>query len=65
MDENNKPEVAENKIQKYWEPIWELIKIALIALIIVVPIRYFLFQPFIVSGDINDAKFSIGRLLNC
>jgi len=29
---------------------FELLKIAIIALIIVAPIRYFLFQPFIVSG---------------
>lgn len=31
--------------------LWEAIKIIVIALLIVVPIRYFLFQPFIVRGD--------------
>ena len=63
MDENNKPEVAENKIQKYWEPIWELVKIALIAFVIVVPIRYFLFQPFIVSGESMAPNFQSGDYL--
>lgn len=29
---------------------WEILKIVLLALIIVVPIRYFVFQPFIVKG---------------
>jgi len=31
--------------------IWEIVKIVVIALAIVIPIRYFLFQPFIVQGD--------------
>jgi signal peptidase I len=31
--------------------IWEIAKMVIIASAIVVPIRYFLFQPFIVKGD--------------
>lgn len=31
--------------------IWEFVKIIIIAAIIVLPVRYFLFQPFIVQGD--------------
>ena len=31
--------------------LWELAKIIVIALIVVLPIRYFLFQPFIVDGE--------------
>lgn len=31
--------------------LWELVKIIIIAAIIVLPIRYFIFQPFIVKGD--------------
>lgn len=31
--------------------IWETVKIVAIALIIVLPVRYFLFQPFIVKGE--------------
>lgn len=36
---------------------WELIKIALIALIIVVPIRTFIFQPFFVRGASMEPNF--------
>lgn len=42
---------------------WELIKIILIAFIIVAPIRYFLFQPFIVSGDSMVPNFHSGDYL--
>ena len=42
---------------------WELFKIALIALVIVVPIRYFLFQPFIVSGESMSPNFETGDYL--
>ena len=43
--------------------IWELAKIFLIALVIVIPIRYFLFQPFIVKGDSMAPNFSSGDYL--
>ena len=38
--------------------IGEVFKTAIIALIIVVPIRYFLFQPFIVRGQSMEPNFS-------
>ena len=37
--------------KKFISFLWETFKIVVLALIIVVPIRYFLFQPFIVRGD--------------
>lgn len=37
--------------RKYFQVIWEFVKIIVIAAIIVLPIRYFLFQPFIVKGE--------------
>ena len=37
--------------QKILPFLWELAKIAILAFVIVAPIRYFLFQPFIVSGE--------------
>ena len=43
--------------------IWELSKIAIIALVIVVPIRYFLFQPFIVKGESMAPNFDSGDYL--
>jgi signal peptidase I len=43
--------------------IWEIIKIVIIALLIVVPIRYFLFQPFIVRGQSMEPNFENGDYL--
>jgi signal peptidase I len=38
--------------------IWEVIKIIIVALLIVVPIRYFVFQPFLVRGQSMEPNFS-------
>ncbi len=43
--------------------IWEIIKIVIIALVIVIPIRYFLFQPFLVSGESMEPNFKEGDYL--
>lgn len=43
--------------------IWEIAKIAAIALVIVLPIRYFLFQPFIVKGESMSPNFESGDYL--
>ena len=43
--------------------IWEIIKIVIIALAIVVPIRYFLFQPFFVKGESMEPNFQNGDYL--
>jgi len=48
---------------KILSQIWELAKIFLIALAIVVPVRYFLFQPFIVRGDSMVPNFHSGDYL--
>ena len=37
--------------------IWEITKIVIIALLIVVPIRYFIFQPFFVRGKSMEPNF--------
>ena len=37
--------------------VWEVSKIVLIALIIVVPIRFFVFQPFFVKGQSMEPNF--------
>ncbi len=44
-------------------PIWEIIKFSIIALIIVVPIRMFIAQPFIVSGASMEDTFHSGEYL--
>jgi len=43
--------------------VWDFLKIILIALLIIVPIRYFVFQPFIVSGSSMEPNFSNGQYL--
>jgi len=67
MEENNIVEVKKEEQEKGWKKYlsfaWELVKIALIALVIVLPIRYFLFQPFIVSGDSMVPNFHSGDYL--
>ncbi|MCX6723842.1 MAG: signal peptidase I [Candidatus Staskawiczbacteria bacterium] len=49
--------------QKYIPFIWEFAKIAIIAFIIVAPIRYFLFQPFIVKGESMTPNLQDGNYL--
>jgi len=61
MDSNNKEE--QKGIKKYISVAIEVIKIAVIAFIIVLPIRYFLFQPFIVSGASMAPNFATGDYL--
>lgn len=50
-------------IKKFFSFIWEIAKIVVIAAIIVVPIRYFLFQPFFVRGQSMDPNFENGDYL--
>jgi len=51
----------EKKIEKEYYGaggmIWELIKIVLLAALVVVPIRIFLFQPFFVQGSSMEPNF--------
>jgi signal peptidase I len=43
--------------------IWDFFKIVIIALVIIIPIRYFIFQPFIVSGSSMEPNFQNGQYL--
>ncbi|TSC75241.1 MAG: signal peptidase I [Parcubacteria group bacterium Gr01-1014_30] len=43
--------------------IWEVVKVVVIATAIVVPIRYFLFQPFLVKGQSMEPNFANGDYL--
>lgn len=46
-----------------WQSFWELVRFAFIALIIVVPIRAFVAEPFIVSGNSMVPTFTNGDYL--
>lgn len=70
--ENKIPEGAESQKKGFVKTVfsadsaiflWEIFKIAVIALVIVAPIRYFLFQPFIVSGESMSPNFESGDYL--
>jgi len=43
--------------------VWEILKIVIIALAIIIPIRYFLIQPFFVNGASMDPNFLDGDYL--
>ena len=43
--------------------VWDFVKIILIAALIVLPIRYFIFQPFIVKGESMVPNFHSGDYL--
>jgi signal peptidase I len=43
--------------------IWDFAKIAIIAFLIIWPVRHFVFQPFIVSGSSMEPNFQNGQYL--
>lgn len=59
MEENS----HSHKQDKQMHPLLELVQFAFIALLIVVPIRYFIAQPFIVSGASMENTFHSGEYL--
>jgi signal peptidase I len=61
MTEENKTKVSGFK---YWlNFVWEILKIVIISLAIIVPIRYFLIQPFFVQGASMEPNYLDGDYL--
>lgn len=56
-------QAPESKWKKHARDAWDLVKFAAIALAIVVPIRMFIAQPFVVSGDSMFPTFHNGEYL--
>ncbi len=52
-----------SKMQKHAADAWDLIKFAAFALAIVIPIRLFIAQPFVVSGESMYPTFDDGQYL--
>ncbi len=50
-------------MKKFLASLWEVAKLVIIALLIVIPIRYFIFQPFIVKGESMEPNFANGDYL--
>jgi signal peptidase I len=65
MDEQNinNPEAGEETYYGVGSFIWEVVKVFLWALIIIIPIRVFLFQPFFVQGASMEPNFEDGDYL--
>jgi len=55
--------MGKGNMKNFFLFIWETVKIFIIAALIVVPIRYFLFQPFIVRGESMEPNFHTGDYL--
>ncbi len=51
------------KMRKHAENFWDLLKFAIIALAIVIPVRMFIAQPFVVSGESMFPTFNDGQYL--
>jgi len=45
------------------QELWEWVKVIIIALLVSLPIRYFIAEPFIVDGASMDPTFSTGQFL--
>ena len=67
MEQNSSTQQPVNNnaggVKKYILIVWEFLKIILIAAVIVLPIRYFIFQPFIVKGESMMPNFQSGDYL--
>ena len=60
---NEQNKVKPSIVKKYFPFVWEVFKIFIIASVIILPIRYFLFQPFIVKGESMVPNFQSGDYL--
>ncbi|MEI6396772.1 MAG: signal peptidase I [Candidatus Taylorbacteria bacterium] len=60
--ENLVPSIA-TPSSTFWKTIWEWVKVIVIAVLISLPIRYFIAEPFIVNGASMDPTFSTGQFL--
>jgi signal peptidase I len=58
-----KNELVKKNMKNLFKFVFEIAKIVLIALAIVIPVRYFLFQPFFVDGVSMDPNYGHGDYL--
>lgn len=64
MENNLNEQVpTQTKFQKFLADGWDLLKFAVIALAIVIPIRLWIAQPFVVSGESMFPTFDNGQYL--
>jgi len=64
MSQIEEQEVGKKSLtQRLGRFIWEIVKVVVISLAIVLPIRYFLIQPFFVKGASMEPNFEDGEYL--
>ncbi len=51
------------KKETFWEELWSLVKMAVLALIIILPFKYYFLEPFIVVGSSMEPNFKTGEYL--
>jgi len=54
---------GKSKIKEHLKNLWDLVKFAALALAIVIPVRMFIAQPFVVSGESMVPTFQNGQYL--
>ena len=59
----NTPRPYSSSSNKIWPAIKEWIQVIIVALVIALPVRYFVAEPFIVNGASMDPTFSTGQFL--
>jgi len=50
-------------MRKFFLFVWEIVKVVVISLAIILPVRYYLIQPFYVKGASMDPNFHDGQYL--
>ncbi len=67
MEQNNENEKINTDTSKFRQSfnafLWEIIKFAIIAVVVFVPIRMYIASPFIVSGSSMDTTLATGHYL--
>ena len=63
IDENIQNQVPQSSRNELLAFVWETIKVVVISLAIILPIRYYLVQPFFVKGASMESNFEDGDYL--
>ncbi|MCX6719340.1 MAG: S26 family signal peptidase, partial [Candidatus Taylorbacteria bacterium] len=62
MNPSSAPENT-GRSSRFWHGVREWVQTIIIALVIALPIRYFIAEPFIVQGASMDPTFASGQFL--
>lgn len=61
--EENGEELERKKSSSFWEGVKELVRFTILSLLIIIPFRTFIAQPFVVNGTSMDPTFKNGDYL--